>query len=160
MVDGGGLENRWVNSPGGSNPSLSELLSNCINLVPRVRIPPSPNKKDAMTKENFFTKVSFLAYFPFLGWLLTAIIKKDDEFIIFHSKQGFILATYMAIFSSLVFIVSGLIDTAMVRLGLVVLIYLNYAVYLFLCIWGTFYIITGKRKNLPFTAQYMNRFEL
>ena len=27
MVDGGGLENRWVNSPGGSNPSLSEFFS-------------------------------------------------------------------------------------------------------------------------------------
>ncbi len=24
VVDGGGLENRWVKSPGGSNPSLSE----------------------------------------------------------------------------------------------------------------------------------------
>ena len=26
MVDGGGLENRWVHSPGGSNPSLSDFF--------------------------------------------------------------------------------------------------------------------------------------
>ncbi len=26
MVDGGGLENRWVNSPRGSNPLLSDFF--------------------------------------------------------------------------------------------------------------------------------------
>ena len=54
MVYRGGLENRWVNSPGGSNPSLSDhwsgareaegagLLNRCTVMVPGVRIPPAP----------------------------------------------------------------------------------------------------------------------
>jgi hypothetical protein len=45
VVDGGGLENRWVNSPGGSNPSPSEVqgrkfdirVISGISLILRVR---------------------------------------------------------------------------------------------------------------------------
>ncbi len=113
-----------------------------------------------MTPKNFFTQIFSFTYFPFIGWLFVAFFKKDDDFLIFHSKQAFLMAAYVSIFSSIVFIISGVIDTAVVRFGLVALIYLHYILYLVFCILGTFYLATGKRSSLPFIGRYMEKIEL
>jgi len=113
-----------------------------------------------MTKEDLLAKVPYLTYFPFIGWFFTSILKKDDEFLIFHSKQAFLMAAYTAVVCSFIFVVSGIIDTPIVKLGLVVVIYLHYAVYFLMCLMGTLAVKKSEKKALPFVSKYTNRFEL
>ena len=35
-----------------------------------------------------------LSYFPFIGWFIPMTMKREDEFYMFHARQGFVLAVF------------------------------------------------------------------
>jgi len=113
-----------------------------------------------MTRQELLAKFPYLTYFPFIGWFFPAILKKDDEFLIFHSKQAFLMAAYTAVVCSCLFLISGIINSPVVKLGVISIIYFHYAVYCIFCILGTLSIKKGEKKNLPIVSKYTNRFQL
>ena len=189
MVDGGGLENHWVHSPGGSNPSLSDflkytqkwrgarvaeggcLLSNCAVMVPRVRIPPSPNQvipvQDIPLKERLFqnsdsNEFAAYAYMPLIGWLIPLYQKMDDAFCLHHAKQGFILAGFCVILSIILNIINIFIPNEWmdVRYSLIILIYVVYILYPITCFISALLTLKGKKFNFPIIKRLADLIEL
>jgi hypothetical protein len=120
-VDGGGLENRWVNSPGGSNPSPSDKLERCprgrrgqfAKLLYRFGTEGSnPSLSDGERMKEKFIKIrqkteeiyEFLkrldwerilritAYFPFIGWLLPMYLREGSDECQKNAREGFLLS--------------------------------------------------------------------
>lgn len=103
----------------------------------------------------------WLTYFPFIGWFIPMVIKKDDEFYMFHAKQGFVVAVYIIAACSLLYYLAHILMPSwmdILRLILVVFIYIHYLAYGALCIMGTRMIRNGEKKGFPYIDRYVTRF--
>ena len=101
-----------------------------------------------------------LSYFPFVGWFIPMILKKDDGFYIYHAKQGFVLAVYFTMACIFLFCLKVFVPERadIVQFFIVVLIYVHYIVYFTLCYLGTRMIKMKEKGEFPYINQYVIMF--
>jgi hypothetical protein len=186
VVYGGGLENRWVNSPGGSNPSPSELftrrdareaegnglLNRRTVSVPRVRIPLSPKLLEIMKLfgkiRNFLknkktdTYFAAVSYFPFVGWVLPLSLKKENQWCLQNAKTGFMLSLFAIGIISLASVFKFILYGGFHIEGytLVIIIYCLYSLYLIISLIGFIKALKNQIFYLPLISGLANKLEL
>lgn len=102
-----------------------------------------------------------LSYAPFVGWFIPMIMKKDDEFYMFHAKQAFVLAAYVIASCSLLYYFAHIFLPSwmdILRFILVMIIYVHYILYAAACVMGTMMIKNGEKKDFPYIGKYVARF--
>ncbi|MCL1833311.1 MAG: hypothetical protein FWG49_02300 [Leptospirales bacterium] len=101
-----------------------------------------------------------LSYFPFIGWFIPMIKKKDDDFYMYHAKQGFILALFFTCACTFLYLLPFFISTKAyaLRFIIVLFIYILYAVYIALAIIGTRMIIKMEKKEFPFIGTHITKY--
>ena len=129
------------------------LLSNCIYLVPGVRIPPSPKK----TEMNY--RFKNISYLPYIGWLFPMAFNYDDAEAMAHSKQGFVLAIFFTALPLTLFIINTMlpIDWRTARFSIVILIYLLHITYFSLCSVASYKISQGQKWEIGFLKQFTDK---
>ena len=104
-----------------------------------------------MTEEKKDKKIDAITLLSYLGilFLVPLFLKKNDDFAIFHARQGFILFVGEIIASFLMFIpVIGWAIGDLIWLGCVVL-----------SIIGLLNVIANKKEPLPIIGQYADKFK-
>jgi uncharacterized Tic20 family protein len=83
----------------------------------------------------------------------------EDEYSLFHAKQGLILSIIFGGLLIFVFLLSFLLPETLriIRFSLVVSIYLLYVAYFIFCIIGTINIGKGKKKVFPLIGIFIDR---
>jgi uncharacterized membrane protein len=101
-----------------------------------------------------------LTYFPFVGWFIPMIMKKDDDFYMYHAKQGFILALFFTCACTFLFLLPFFISIRAYTLKfiIVLLIYILYAIYIALAIFGTKMIKNMEKKEFPYIGEYITKY--
>ena len=101
-----------------------------------------------------------LSYFPFIGWFIPMIKKKDDDFYMYHAKQGFILALFFTCVCTFLYLLPFFISTMAYTLKFIitVLIYILYAVYIALAVIGTRMIKKVEKKEFPYIGPYITKY--
>ncbi len=98
-----------------------------------------------------------LSYFPFIGWYVPMIMKRDDEFYMYHAKQGFVLAVFFTAVCTflyfLLFFVS--VHADVLKFIIVMVIYLLYVAYIYLAVLGTRMIKENEKKEFPYIGRYV-----
>jgi hypothetical protein len=101
-----------------------------------------------------------LSYFPFIGWFIPMIIRKDDEFYMYHAKQGFVLAVFFTgsctFLYLLIYFVS--VHADILKFIIVMLIYILYIIYFAIFIMGTRMIKNREKKDLPYISPYIHKY--
>jgi len=103
-----------------------------------------------------------ITYFPFIGWLVTMTMKKDDTLAMHHARQGFVLAvifTAISVFLSFstVFIPR---NYRTVKLIIISLTYFFYLIYLILCIMGTLMIRKNSMGEIYFIGRLAKKIDV
>jgi uncharacterized membrane protein len=107
-----------------------------------------------------------LSYFPFIGWFIPMTMKREDEFYMYHAKQGFVLAVFFTgtctfLYFFLYFIP---VHADIFKFIIVMFIYILYIVYITLAVMGTMMIKKGEKKEFPhvgkYVAQYTSRLNI
>ena len=90
------------------------------------------------------------------------IFKKDDPFLTFHARQGFVMAAFFAVVCSVLYIMTGFTSSggSIVKFVFVAAIYVNYIVYLMFCIAGWFQIKNKTEKKFPFFDKLLEKIEI
>jgi hypothetical protein len=101
-----------------------------------------------------------LSYFPFIGWFIPMIKKKDDDFYMYHAKQGFILALFFTCACTFLFLLPFFISTRayILKFIIVMFIYILYVIYITLAIIGTRMIKNMEKKEFPFIGVYITKY--
>jgi hypothetical protein len=113
-----------------------------------------------------------LSYFPFIGWFIPMIKKKDDDFYMYHAKQGFILALFFTCVCIFLYLLPFFISTKTQTLNasyllkfahilkfiIALLIYILYAIYIALAVIGTRMIIKMEKKEFPYIGAYIAKY--
>jgi len=101
-----------------------------------------------------------LSYFPFIGWFIPMIKKREDEFYMYHAKQGFVLAVFftgVCIFLYF-FLYFVSVHADILKFLIVMLIYILYIVYIALAVMGTKMIKNGEKKEFPHIGKYVAQY--
>ena len=101
-----------------------------------------------------------LSYFPFIGWFIPMIKKKDDDFYMYHAKQGFILALFFTGACTFLYLLPYFISIRayILKFIIVLLIYILYAIYIAIAIIGTRMIKRMEKKEFPFIGAYITKY--
>jgi len=101
-----------------------------------------------------------LSYFPFIGWFIPMIKKKDDEFYMYHARQGFILALFFTGACTLLYLLPFVISTRayVLKFIIVLFIYILYAIYIALAVIGTMMIKRMEKKEFPFIGAHITKY--
>ena len=120
------------------------------------------NDKAALLRGKFMEIVPYVAYFPFIGWFFPMYFKKDDKFLLFHSVQGFVLAAFFFVLSSTLFFLTAFLPSGggLFKFIVVMLIYAGYSVYFIIAAAGTYFMIKGIEKEIPFFEKIAKRIEI
>jgi uncharacterized membrane protein len=99
-----------------------------------------------------------LSYFPFVGWFIPMTMKKDDEFYMYHAKQGFVLAVFFAFVCIFLYFLYYFIPVHadIVKFVIVMIIYLLYVAYLTFAAMGTRMILKGEKREFPLIGKYVS----
>ncbi len=101
-----------------------------------------------------------LSYFPFIGWFIPMIKKKDDEFYMYHAKQGFVLAVFFTgvctFLYFLLFFVS--VHADVLKFMIVIFIYILYIIYAAIAYLGTKMIISHEKNEFPHIGKYISEY--
>ena len=107
-----------------------------------------PGEKKLEADSKIFAALSYISLLFIIPW----IIKKEDEFVMYHVKQG--VALFLA--EAIVWIILWFLETLLITIfsfGALTLISVLYKLaWLFfaaLSIIGIYYAIKGKKKSLP-----------
>ena len=106
---------------------------------------------------NYLRFASF-SYIPLFGWILPLIMRKDNQFCLHHSKQGFILSAifvFAAISLNLINIFTPG-EWREFRLDLVIFIYVFYLLYLILCFIAAGSALKGKAFNIVIIKKFVD----
>jgi len=98
-----------------------------------------------------------LSYFPFIGWFIPMTMKREDEFYMYHAKQGFVLAVFFTgactfLYFFLYFIP---VHADVFKFIIVMLIYILYAAYITFAAMGTRMILKGEKNEFPHIGKYV-----
>ena len=120
------------------------------------------NDKAALLRGKFMEIVPYVAYFPFIGWFFPMYFKKDDKFLLFHSVQGFVLAAFFFVISSMLYFLTAFLPSGggLLKFIVVMLIYAGYSVYFIIAAAGTYFMIKGIEKEIPFFERIAKRIEI
>ena len=101
-----------------------------------------------------------LSYFPFIGWFIPMIMKKDDDFYMHHARQGFILALFFTCACTFLYLLPFFVSIRayIIKFIIVVLMYILYAIYIALAIIGTRMIIKMEKKDFPFIGATITKY--
>jgi uncharacterized membrane protein len=101
-----------------------------------------------------------LSYFPFVGWFIPMTKKKDDDFYMYHARQGFILALFFTCACIFLYLLPFFISTRAYTLKfiIVLLIYILYVIYIALAVIGTMMIKRMEKKEFPFIGVYITKY--
>ena len=118
--------------------------------------------KAALLRGKFMEIVPYVAYFPFIGWFFPMYFKKDDRFLLFHSVQGFVLAAFFFVLSTMLFFLTAFLPTGggLFKFIVVMLIYAGYSVYFIIAAAGTYFLVKGIEKEIPFFEKLAKRIEI
>ena len=99
-----------------------------------------------------------LSYFPFIGWFIPMTMKKDDEFYMYHAKQGFILALFFTGVCTFLYFFLYFISVRadIFKFIIVMVIYILYIIYISFAALGTRMILKGEKGELPFIGRYIS----
>jgi len=104
--------------------------------------------------------LSSLAWFPFIGWFIPVMIKKDDELYMFHARRAFVLAIYVIAACTLLYLLAFIFIPSwmdIVRFIVVIIIYVHYVLYAAICVLGTMMLKKGEKKEFPFIGIYVSK---
>ncbi|HNX23020.1 MAG TPA: hypothetical protein PKG60_03170 [Spirochaetota bacterium] len=101
-----------------------------------------------------------LSYFPFIGWFIPMTMKSEDEFYMYHAKQGFVLAVFFTgtctfLYFFLFFIP---VHADIFKFLIVMFIYILYIAYTALAVMGTKMIKNGEIKDFPYVGEYIGKY--
>jgi hypothetical protein len=101
-----------------------------------------------------------LSYFPFIGWFIPMIKKKDDDFYMYHAKQGFILALFFTCACTFLYLLQFFISIRAYTLKFIIVlfIYILYAIYIALAVIGTRMIKNMEKKEFPFIGATITKY--
>jgi len=99
-----------------------------------------------------------LSYFPFIGWFIPMTMKKDDEFYMYHAKQGFVLAVFFTgtctfLFFFLYFVS---VHADIFKFLIVMIIYILELVYFAIAVMGTRMILRNEKGEFPYISKYIS----
>jgi len=99
-----------------------------------------------------------LSYFPFIGWFIPMTMKKDDEFYMYHAKQGFVLAVFFTgtctfLFFFLYFVS---VHADIFKFLIVMIIYILELVYIAIAVMGTRMILRNEKGEFPHIGKYIS----
>jgi hypothetical protein len=125
--------------------------------------------KETFTKlKTFFNKIYadyiktfdplLLSYFPFIGWFIPMTMKKDDEFYMYHAKQGFVLAVFFTGVCTFLyfFLYFVSVHADIFKFIIVMMIYILYIIYITFAALGTRMIMKGEKGELPFIGRHIS----
>ena len=107
-----------------------------------------------------------LSYFPFIGWFIPMTMKKDDEFYMYHAKQGFVLAVFFTGTCTFLYFFYYFIPVHadIFKFLIVMIIYILYIAYFVLAVMGTMMIKKREKNEFPhigkYIAQYTSRLNI
>jgi len=118
--------------------------------------------KAALLRGKFMEIVPYVAYFPFIGWFFPMCFKKDDRFLLFHSVQGFVLAAFFFVVSSILYFLTAFLPSGggLLKFIVVMLIYAGYSVYFITAAAGTYFLVKKIEKGIPFFERIAKRIEI
>jgi len=101
-----------------------------------------------------------LSYFPFIGWFIPMTMKKEDEFYMYHAKQGFVLAVFFTgVCTFLYFFLYFIpVHSDIFKFLIVMLIYILYIAYTALAVMGTQMIKNSEIKDFPYFGKYIGKY--
>ena len=101
-----------------------------------------------------------LSYFPFIGWFIPMTMKREDEFYMFHAKQGFVLAVFFTgVCTFLYFFLYFIpVHADIFKFLIVMLIYILYIAYTVLAVMGTQMIKKGEKNEFPRIGKYVAQY--
>ena len=101
-----------------------------------------------------------LSYFPFIGWFIPMIKKKDDDFYMYHARQGFILALFFTCACTFLYLLPFFISIMAYTLKFIIVlfIYILYAIYIALAVIGTRMIKRMEKKEFPIIGVYITKY--
>jgi len=88
------------------------------------------------------------------------LMKKDDDFYMYHAKQGFVLAVFFTASCSFLcfFIYFISVHADIFKFIIVMLIYILYIIYFIIFVIGTKMIKKMEKKDFPFISSYINKY--
>ena len=101
-----------------------------------------------------------LSYFPFIGWFIPMTMKREDEFYMFHAKQGFVLAVFFTgVCTFLYFFLYFIpVHADIFKFLIVMIIYILYIAYAALAVMGTQMIKKGEKSEFPQIGKYVAQY--
>lgn len=101
-----------------------------------------------------------LSYFPFIGWFIPMTMKREDEFYMFHAKQGFVLAVFFTgICTFLYFFLYFIpVHADIFKFLIVMIIYILYVAYITFAAMGTRMILKQEKSELPYIGKYIAQY--
>ena len=101
-----------------------------------------------------------LSYFPFIGWFIPMTMKREDEFYMFHAKQGFVLAVFFTgVCTFLYFFLYFIpVHADIFKFLIVMIIYILYIVYAAIAVMGTQMIKKGEKNEFPHIGKYVAQY--
>jgi len=114
------------------------------------------NSQEKSRNSNKFLKLEYFTYIPFIGWWLTAVFKKDDEYAMEHAKKALTLAVFFTVSLTFLGISFALVSNQarILRMILTVMVYSLDIIYILLCIVGTQRILGKKNSGLSFLNKF------
>ena len=108
------------------------------------------------------TIVAKLTYLPFVGWMFPMAMIKEEEVLLHHVKQAFLLAF---VFAGTLIVLNFVLVMAprgegYFRYGLVISIYFLYLLYFILCLVGTGAVLRSRKLNIPLVHNYAERLNI
>jgi hypothetical protein len=99
-----------------------------------------------------------LSYFPFIGWFIPMTMKKDDEFYMYHAKQGFVLALFFTGVCTFLYFFLYFISVRadIFKFIIVMIIYALYIIYAVIAVAGTRMILKNEKGEFPHIGRYIS----
>jgi len=88
----------------------------------------------------------YMAYFPFIGWLIPLYVRENDQLAQYHGKTGLVLSVSCILPALFLFLLNFIspLDWRIFRFILVVMIYCIYAVYAAILTAGIYSVYNEK----------------
>lgn len=101
-----------------------------------------------------------LSYFPFIGWFIPMTMKREDEFYMFHAKQGFVLAVFFTgVCTFLYFFLYFIpVHADIFKFLIVMIIYILYVAYITFAAMGTRMILKHEKNEFPYIGKYVAQY--
>lgn len=107
-------------------------------------------KEEVVTSEEG-GKVNALAFLSYLGilCLIPLLTEKEDDFVQYHAKQGFVL--FLAELATMIF--AGIPVLGWILAPILTLVWLVFSVI------GIINVMNGRKKEIPLIGQYSKNFK-